>query len=105
VEQIYHFAERLIGAGTDFRSVGLKMLVTTTILSTAGNYINMGSRKILGGGYRDPEAVFRDLNSRIAEVRSWVSWNLTAASRAFHAVYFRLFANHALMLMPFPIES
>jgi hypothetical protein len=67
--QIYHLAERLVGPGTDLRAVGLKMLITTAVLSTAGNYVNMSARQLLGGGYRDPEAVFRNVNARIAEVQ------------------------------------
>ena len=41
--QIYNYAERLVGPAKDLRAVTLKMIVTTAILSTGGNYLNMRS--------------------------------------------------------------
>ena len=66
--QIYNWAERIVGPGKDLWSVSSKMVITTLILSTAGNYINMSGRRLLGGGYKDPAAVFRDINERFREV-------------------------------------
>lgn len=74
--KIYHFAERVVGPGKGLRKVALKMLVTTAILSSVGNYINMSMRRMMAGGYREPGGVFQTVNSQIVEVMfaDWKVW-------------------------------
>ena len=66
--EIYKFADRVVGPGQDPKSILLKALVSTVILSTAGNYVNMSMRKLMAGGFRSPKAVFRSINANFAEV-------------------------------------
>lgn len=74
--QIYMLAERLVGARKDLMANVLKMLITSSILSVPGNYINMSARQMLAGGYRNPGQVFKGINSCFLDVvkADWSVW-------------------------------
>ena len=74
--QVYLFAERLVGTRKDLVASMMKMFITTSILSMPGNYINMSARQMLAGGYRDPGAVFKGINSCFLDVvkADWSVW-------------------------------
>jgi len=76
--KIYQYAENLVGPGTGLVKVTMKMLVTTAILSSFGNYVNMSMRRMLAGGYRKPADVLRTVNTQIIEVMlaDWKVWPL-----------------------------
>ena len=59
-----------MGSSKGFAASLLKMLITSSILSVPGNYINMSARQILAGGYRDPLEVFRGINTCFLDVSS-----------------------------------